>query len=155
MPLNGLKLNNSNTEFLGFHSKHRPQPPSPSIQIDEDEIITSTSARNLGVIFDTTLSLKPHIASVMKATFFHLHHISRTHHFLTPEVTKTLVHSLISSRLDYCNTTLAGLLVVNLQRLQCVQNAAAWLTVRCQKNWPHNTAPYGPSLASCTFQNHL
>ena len=96
-----VKLNS-----LAFTPNTAPNPPSPSIRIGEDEITTSASARNLGMIFDTTLSLKPYIASVTKAAFFHLRRISCIRHFLTPEVTKTLVHSLITSRLDYCNSAL-------------------------------------------------
>ncbi len=132
MPMNRLKLNDSKTKFLGFHS-NIAHNPSPSIQIGEDEITTSASARNLGVIFYATLSLKPHIASIIKAAFFHLCCISRICRFLTPKLIKTLVDSLISSMLNYCNSALAGLLVINLQRLQCVKNAAAQLTVKCWK----------------------
>ncbi len=117
MALNGLKLIDSKTQFLSFHSRHHPQSSAPTIWIGDDEI-TSTSARNLGVIFDTTLSLEPYIVSVTKDAFFHLHRISHIHWFLTLEVTKFLVHSLISFRLNYCNSALAGLLVVDLQRLQ-------------------------------------
>ena len=133
MPLNGLKLNDSKTEFLSFHSRQRPQPPIPTIQIGDDKITTSTTARTLGVIFDNTLSLKPHIVSVTKAAFFQLCCISHIHQFLTPEATKTLVRSLISSRLDYCNSALAGLPVVDLQRLQCVQDDTIQLTTTSKK----------------------
>jgi len=44
------------------------------------------------------------------------------------EVTQQLVLALIMSRLDYCNSVLAGLLTSTLQPLQRVQNAAARLT---------------------------
>ncbi len=75
------------------------QTPIPTIQIGDNKIKTSATARNLGVIFNTTLSFKPHIASVTKAAFFHLCHISQIHQFLTSKATKTLGHSLISSML--------------------------------------------------------
>ena len=39
----------------------------------------------------------------------------------------TLVHSFISTRLDYCNSVLYGIADNQLQRLQSVQNAAAQL----------------------------
>ena len=43
------------------------------------------------------------------------------------EVTKTLVTSLVLSRLDYCNAVLAGTSKKFLSRLQVVQNNAARL----------------------------
>ncbi len=72
MPLNGLKLNDSKTEFLLFHSKNIPPPTNLPIIISEAAIQPSPSARNLGVIFDDTLSLHPHIAAICKSSFFHL-----------------------------------------------------------------------------------
>ena len=133
MPLNGLKLNDGKTEFLAIHSKHKILAFMPTILIGQDGISPATTARNLGVIFDTTLSLRPHISTVVKAAFFQLRRIARIRRFLTLSATKTLVHSLISSCLDYCNSALAGLPDVNIMKLQAVQNAAARLTMWVKK----------------------
>ena len=46
---------------------------------------------------------------------------------LTTEATRALVQAFISCRLDYCNSVLAGVPDVYLQRLQSLQNAAARL----------------------------
>ena len=46
---------------------------------------------------------------------------------LTTQATRSLVQAFISCRLDYCNSILAGVADVYLQRLQSVQNAAARL----------------------------
>ena len=46
---------------------------------------------------------------------------------LTLDVTKTLIHVFISSRLDYCNSLLFGIADQQLKRLQSVQNATASL----------------------------
>ena len=46
------------------------------------------------------------------------------------EVTKTLVTSLVLSRLDYCNDVLAGTSKKFLSRLQVVQNNAARLILK-------------------------
>ena len=127
MPLNGLKLNDGKTEFLAIHSKHKIPASTPTILIGQDEISAFSTARNLGVIFDTTLSLCPHISSVVKVTFFQLRRIACVRRFLTLSATKTLVHSLMSSHLDYCNSVLAGLPDVNIMKLQTVENAAAHL----------------------------
>ena len=53
---------------------------------------------------------------------------------LTPDATRTLIHAFISSRLDYCNSILAGVSGQLLQKLQVVQNAAARLVIQGQEN---------------------
>jgi len=58
---------------------------------------------------------------------------------LTPDATTTLIHAFIStfsSRLDYCNSILAGVSSQLLQKLQVVQNAAPRLVTgarRCER----------------------
>ena len=106
---------------------------APNITIGQDEICPSTTARNLGVIIDSTLSMSPHVAAVCKAASFQLHRISRICRFLTTDATKTLVHSLISSRVDYCNSVHTGLPDSEIHKLQCIMNAMAHLTSRCHK----------------------
>ncbi len=133
MPQNGLKLNDSKTEYLLLHSKHLAKPTPTSINIGDEAIPPSHSAKNLGVIFDDTLSLKPHVASICKAAFYQLRRISRIRRFITLPAAKTLVHSFVSSRLDYCNSVLSGLPNCDIQKLQCVQNAAARLVTHSKK----------------------
>ena len=43
-----------------------------------------------------------------KAAYIQIRHISSIWHLLTPQATQTLVCSLVLSRLDYCNSLLAG-----------------------------------------------
>ena len=46
---------------------------------------------------------------------------------LPADVVRTLVQAFVHSRLDYCNSLLAGVADVHLRRLQSVQNTAARL----------------------------
>ncbi len=76
MPLNVLKLNNGKTEFLVLQSKNIPYLEPPNIDIGLDNIGPSATARNLGVIISSTLSMSPHVIAVCKAATFQLHNIS-------------------------------------------------------------------------------
>ena len=123
-----LKLNAEKTEILLVR---RPSPsrsivPS-SVLISDCLVACSTSARNLGVIFDEHLSMNDHITSVCKRAFYQIHLISRVRMQLTEEATKTLIQANVISLLDYCNCLLAGLPDTQINRLQRVQNCAARL----------------------------
>ena len=87
------------------------------------------SARDLGVVIDSQLSMAGHVASVCRSAYYHLWQIRPTLQYLSRDAAKTLVQAFISSRLDYCNSVLC--VTDNLlQRLQYVQNAAARLITR-------------------------
>ena len=54
----------------------------------------------------------------------------RIRRFLSFDSTKALVHALITSRVDYCNSLLYGLPATQLNKIQRVLNAAARLVCR-------------------------
>ena len=120
MLINNLKLNNDKTELLVLHSKYRCQPPIESMKVGESPVIPSLSAKNIGVLFDTTMNLEDHVKSVCKGSFYHIRNISKIRRFLTVDATKTLVNAFVVSRIDYCNALLYGLPDRLLQRLQNV-----------------------------------
>jgi hypothetical protein len=96
----------------------------------------ATTVRNLGVTLDSHLTLDAHVRSICKKAFFQLHRISRIRKYLTQSSTRQLVHSFVTSQLDYGNSLLAGLPTVRLERLQRVQNAAARLTIGSRRYDP-------------------
>ena len=55
--------------------------------------------------------------------FYHLYDIRRIRKYLCQEVTVTLVHAFITSRIDYCNSLLYGLPNSLLAKIQRVLNA--------------------------------
>ena len=95
------------------------------ITVGGSTLSPSSHVRNLGVIFDSTLTMTNHISTIWRTAYMHLHNISRIRRYLTPEATKSLVHAFIMSRLDYGNALLAGLPLEHLKKLQRIQNIAA------------------------------
>ena len=94
---------------------------------------SSTTGRNLGVIFDQDLSFTSHIKQISKSAFFHLRNIAKIRHILTQRDAERLVHAFVTSRLDYCNSLLSGCPNTSLKSLQLIQNAAARVLTRTRK----------------------
>ena len=87
------------------------------------KVTPSSSARNLGIVFDSALNFKSHISGISRACYYHIRDMRRIRRFLTPSVAKTIATSLICSRLDYCNSVLFNVTVKEIiSKLQCVQN---------------------------------
>ena len=122
---NKLKFNGPKTEFMILGKKHMLDFDKPCLTIDDTSISPSHDVRNLGVIFDENLNMNKHIDTLCKTMFFNIRTISLNRDFLTEKVTIQLMISLVLSRLDYCNSMLAGLPDYNIKKLQRVQNCAA------------------------------
>jgi len=133
MGQNGLKLNAEKTQLMWLGSRHQlpnyltiSQLPLSTTTSSSTVDIVST-ANDLGVILDSQLTMTTHVSSVCRAGFFQLRQLRSVRRSLTTEATRALVQAFISCRLDYCNSVLAGVPGVYLQRLQSLQNAAARL----------------------------
>ena len=81
----------------------------------------------LGIILDDQLTMATLISSICRAGFFQLRQLRSVRRSQTTETTRALVQAFISCRLDYCNSLMAGVADVYLQRLRSLQNAAARL----------------------------
>ena len=122
---NKLKLNDDKTELIVFSSKYRPRPCLSNVQIGSECIEQSNTVRNLGVLFDQTLSFGEHVSKLCKSSHYHLRNISKIRKYLDEDSTETLVHAFFSSKLDYCNALLIGLPKYQIDRLQSVLNTVA------------------------------
>ncbi len=104
------------------------------LTLDDCSLNSSSSVRNLGVIFDSNLSFDSHISSICKTAFFHLKNISKLRPMLSMSNAEMLIHAFMTSRLDYCNALLGGCSARLINKLQMVQNAAARVLTRTRKN---------------------
>ena len=104
---NMLKQNDDKTEILIIRPKSANQHLLPeSVRIANTNVTPNTHARNLGVTFDCNMSLERHITSISRTAYYHLHSIVRIRRYLEQRYTKQLVHALVISRIDCCNSFL-------------------------------------------------
>ena len=130
MSSNRLRLNPDKTEFIWFGTRHQLSNLNPrSISV----IPSSTSVRDLGVLFDSELTMEGHISKLCQSCFFQLRRLRSIRHSLSRHALLTLVHAFISSRLDFCNSVLYGVSAYLLDRLQSILNAAARLILKVSK----------------------
>lgn len=122
---NYLQLNIKKTETLIIAPEQKiPQIKQYLCSLDSS---VQLSLRNLGVLFDQSLSLDGHSRQLVRNCFYHLRNISKLRKILPKATMEMIIHTFISSRLDYCNSLFTCFNNVSLNRLQLVQNAAARL----------------------------
>ena len=124
-------------------ARHRHQFDQVTVTLDNCVISQSSTVKNLGVMFDSTLSFDQHIKDITKIAFFHLRNIAKIRSSLSMANAEILIHAFVSSRLDYCNVLLSGLPRSSTRSLQMVQNTAARILTKTRK-FDHIT----PVLAS-------
>ena len=139
----GLQLNPLKTELIWFGSStHLRQ-----LAINDSKIIVDNSTtidpvrvvRDLGVFFDSELTMHDHISRVSRDCFYQLRRLRLVRRHLSRDVMKCLICSFVLSKLDYCNALLAGLPAASLRPLQRVQNAAARLVLGLK--WSDHITP--------------
>ena len=134
MSQNFLQLNTSKTEAIQIGTPHQVQSSLiTTISFSGQDIPLSTTVTNLGVKLDPQLTFANHIKHLYKTCFFHIKNISKLRPFLSFSDAEKLIHALISSRLDYCNSLLIGIPNKNLQKLQFIQNCAARTLMKARK----------------------
>ena len=134
MDSNKLKLNDDKTELILFKNKFQIKDHVDiSLSINGCDIVTSSKVKNLGVMFDEDLSLTPHVNYVYKYIIFQLSKIASIRKYINEDIAKTLVTSLILSRLDYCNSLFCNMTNENVEKLQLLQNHAARLIFGAKK----------------------
>ena len=108
-------------------------PTAVYITVGVDTITLSDKARNIGVTYDTHLTLSYHVNDVVKKAFYHLKNIAKISKYISAETTEILIHCFITSKLDFCIALLDGLPKYQINKLQNVQNTAARIIARLRK----------------------
>jgi len=137
---NRLTVNPAKTEYLIIGTpQQRSKLLSSTISFQNLPITPTTSARNLGVIFDLDLSYKKQITSVCQTSYLYIRQLRQIRSTLDTNSAILLANALVSSRLDYCNSLYYGLPDTSINRLQRVQNSLARVVLPSFKRHDHIT----------------
>jgi len=140
---NRLKINDDKTEFLVITSPRATFSDEVNLCIGQEAINPSRSCKSLGVMFDEHIQMDAFIRNTCRAAHYHLRNIGAVRNLLPTSAVIQLVHSLVTSRIDYCNSLLSGVPLYMTDQLQRVHNTAARIVTRSN---PEHITPVLESL---------
>uniref|UniRef100_A0A803TAT9 Reverse transcriptase domain-containing protein n=1 Tax=Anolis carolinensis TaxID=28377 RepID=A0A803TAT9_ANOCA len=126
MRANKFKLNPDKTEVL-LVSRKAEQGIGLQPVLDGVTLPLKAQVRSLGVILDSLLSLELQVSVVARGAFAQLKLVCQLHPYLGKPDLATVVHTLVTSQLGYCNTLYMGLPLKTVWKLQLVKQEAARL----------------------------
>ena len=133
MTCNKLRLNSAKTELMVAVSPHHQRlvdEAKPVLRTGDSVIYPRASVRNLGVIFDSQMTMRRCVNSIIRSANAHLRSLGRVRRYLDDATGAAAARALILSRLDFANSLPAGIPARLMNRLQVVQNNAARLVTR-------------------------
>ena len=121
---NKLSVNPNKTEYLLFN------PNNVNLLVNiinhgSNTISPSDSAKNLGVICQTDMSMDKHISSIIKSCFLQVHDFHRIRPFISKTAAITFANAFVHSHLDFCNSLCYGFPKFSIYRLQKVLDIVA------------------------------
>ena len=136
MSSNRLKLNPSKTQYIWIGNKIQLAKIDRHLLQRFPGIVFETSVIDLGVVIDEELKMDAHVGRITFLCFYQLRQIRAIRQSLSDSAIRTLIHSFVITRIDYCNSVLSGITAVQTERVQRILNAAARLVLRIPKFAP-------------------
>ena len=116
------------------------EPPSWRVNVPVDSLLVgeasfsfSTFVKTIGVTLDTILSFDQHVSAVVKSSLLSCQIFEQSSFIPHCKTANNIVVWLTLSKLDYCNSLLAGLPQTQIKRLHAAQNIAARTVAKCRK----------------------
>ena len=136
-----LKLNMEKTQIVAFGTRNFLSSLNIStIRTSDGKLIpVSKSTKILGIHLDNTLSLDTQVSHVSSSVNMVLRNLWSIRKYLDKCTAETMVHSLITNKLDQCNALYVGSSRSNFAKLQRLQNSALRLVLRLPQ-FSHVTA---------------
>ncbi len=133
MKNNALKLNADKTEFIIFRTKEF-YTDEKHLKVNDKSVKECKHVKVLGVTLDQHMTLEKHITNTCRSANMHIRKINSIRQYLSHDAVRTLVQSLVITRLDYCNSLLIGLPLRSINRLQLTHNSAARVISRTSRH---------------------
>ena len=73
------------------------------------------------------------VNNICKSASLAIHNIGKIRNYLDQPTAEKLIHAFVTSKIDFCNSLLFGLPKKQLDKLQCILNAAARITTKTKK----------------------
>ena len=89
------------------------------LHVNDSSIKSLPTVRNLGVIFNDTMTISQHVSTVCRSVNYHIRNIGKIRKYIDYDTCHAAARTLVLSRLDYFNSLLP---IIRLQKLQ--NNAA-------------------------------
>jgi len=128
MSANRLKLNADKTQLLFSSSGHccaALKGSYPMLKLGADTAVASSHVRLLDVDISLDLSVDRRVSRICAGCFYRLRQLRRIRRSLDSDSLATLIYAVVNSRIDYCNTVLAGASSTVTDKLQRMLNDAA------------------------------
>ena len=103
------------------------------IEIGNSKIKPSSNIKNLGIIFDQTFTLDSHIKNLNQKCYYQLIKLQQLKKCIDRSTLEMVIHSFISSKIDYCNILFHNLPKYQIKKVQRIQNSAARLLTDTSK----------------------
>ena len=134
-----LKMNQEKTEVILIGSRQQLiKVRSSTLDIGGVSLKYLDSVRHLGAYLDKNLTMSDHVQQKCRKASSQLYVLRRIRPALDRRATEMLVHSMVTSHIDYCNSLLYGMPDNTLRPLQYVLNMCARL-VFCLGKFEHIT----------------
>ena len=107
---NGMLLNADKSEVLLVARKANAEKfaRGTGVCVAGSNIAFSVQLKSLGVMLDQSLSFDQHVSNIVKASNFNIRSLRHIRPMLDKTVANTIACSIVSTRLDYCNSLLYG-----------------------------------------------
>ena len=98
-------LHDDKTEFIVIASRHLFKKAAVNtIRVRDCDVSKVSVVRNLGAWFDDQRTMAEHTTKMCNAAFYLLHNIRPIRKYLSMDAATILIHSFVSSRIDYCKS---------------------------------------------------
>ena len=128
-------MNDNKSQAIVIRSSSLRMPTSLTrVTICGQLVDTSPVIRDLGFTIDTNLAMTSQVANVCRSAYYHLSRIAKIRDSVSTTVCKSLIHGLVTSRIDYSNAILFGISDRHLHRLEMVQRSAARIVMQIRRS---------------------